>query len=447
MLALVRSTLCPAFSVGRIAFAIPLLVTLLSIASPLSAASSSFVFTRTDYLLESYLFGLDSVAVADVDGQNGPDIVVLSLTAGSAKGVINVLLNNGNGTFATPRTFDACAGAKSVVIGQFNPSTDNLPDIAMMCGGSTLIGRMLGNGQGDFDPAQTVDLGYLGVPAGTGHPYIAIIEMLRLGSMNGPTFVYAGYIAGLGFTLCIFGALQLETDLDGAGGSAPACNIATDSEGNITEWGPISADLALGEQRTFPGDDIIRDEAFSFNGVASQLAITAYTPQFADKWADGYLPFGVPQSGTAVAVADVNNDGQQDILLGGDQVIKDYVPAYPASADPDHSFVSIPYLFDMITADFNGDGKVDIAALGDDNVDDDEVTLAIHAGNGDGTFAPYKRFVTRGYWSLDYVQVMATGDFDRDGLPDLVTMGRLDNYASVLLNRSPLFTDGFETGN
>jgi hypothetical protein len=424
-----------------------LLAGLLLAVPPVPASTNTFVFDRTDYMLESHLNGLDSVAVADVDGQKGPDIIIVSLTAGSGAGILNILLNNGDGSFAAPRTFETCAGAKSVVVGQFNPSTDSLLDVAMMCGGSTLLGRMLGDGSGDFEPAQTIDLGYLGVPAGTGHPYISIIEMLRLGSMNGPTFAYAGYMAGLGFTLCIFGTLQLEIDLDGVGNSAPICNISLDAENNIIDWGPISTDLALGEQRTFPDDNIIRDEAFSFNGVAAELAITAYTPQFADNWADGYRPFGAPGDGTAVAVADVNNDGMLDVILGGDFLIADYLPAYPASATPDHSFLSIKFLYDMTTADFNGDGNIDIAALGDDNNNDDDATLAIHAGRGDGTFAPLKRFVTRGYWSLDYVQVMATGDFDQNGLPDIVTVGRYDNYASVLINRSPLFINGFEADN
>ncbi len=444
----VRNKRGQAFSVDSLVLTFAFLAGLVLSAPPLSAASNSFVFARTDYLLKSYLAGLDSVAVADVDGQNGPDIVVLSYTGGGSTGALNILLNNGNGTFATPRTFDACLGAKSIVVGQFNPSTDSLLDVAMICGGTTLIGRMLGNGLGDFASAQTVDLGYLAAGAGgTGHPLISIIEMLRLGSMNGPTFVYGGYMAGTGMTLCFIGTLQVESDLDGAGGIAPVCNVSTDVNGGITDWGPISTDLALGEQRTFPGDDMVRDEAFGFNYITGGLAVTAYTPQFLDKWADGERPFGDPQTGTAVAVADVDNDGKQDVLLGRDLLIADYVPSYPISDNPDHSFASITNLYDMILADFNGDGKVDVAALGEDDFDDEGVTLAVHAGKGDGSFRPFKRFVTRGSVSINYIQVMAVGDFDRDGLADLVTVGEYDKYASVLLNRSPLFVDGFEAGN
>lgn len=414
-------------------------------APPLAAAVGPFGFARTDYLLESHLPGLDSVAIADVDGLHGPDIVALGYTAGSATGLLNVLLNNGDGSFAAPLAVDSCAGASSIMIGQFNPSTDSHLDVAMICG-STRIGRMLGDGLGNFAAVQSVDVGSGGVGAGTGNPYVSIVFLLRQGAMNGPTLAFAGYLAGVSrATLCFFGALQLEIDLDGAGGSAPFCNLHTDINGQLDDWGPVRGDLVLGEHRTFPGDVGLRDEAVSFGETFGDMAVTAYTPQFASTWSYGIRPSG--STGTAIELADVDGDGQKDILMGTDLVIADYVPGFPIAATPDHTFASIPFLYDMVSGDYNGDGKVDIAAIGDDDNADNDATLAIHQGGGDGTFAPYARFTTRGSASANYLQVVATGDLDGDGRPDLVTVGELDKYASVLLNRSPLFADGFESGD
>src|SRR4051794_10734847 len=65
-------------------------------ATPDVAAAGAFSFARTDYLLRSQLNGLGSVAVADVDGVNGPDIVVLSYTGGVGPSTVNVLLNKGD---------------------------------------------------------------------------------------------------------------------------------------------------------------------------------------------------------------------------------------------------------------------------------------------------------------------------------------------------------------
>src|SRR5215831_902172 len=157
--------------------------------------------------------GLDSVAVADLDGKNGPDIVVESQTAEGAPGLVNVLLNNGDGTFAPAQSFDSCAGAGSIVVGQFNPSTDSHLDVAMICGNQQEIGRMLGDGQGSFGPVETFGVGYL-----TGASPAASIQFLRLGAMNGPALVYGAFLAGIGqFTLCFLKVADFEFDLDGGG--------------------------------------------------------------------------------------------------------------------------------------------------------------------------------------------------------------------------------------
>jgi hypothetical protein len=136
-------------------------------------------------------------------------------------------------------------------------------------------------------------------------------------------------------------------------------------------------------------------------------------------------------SGPSRSPTSLDHDGQNDLLIGGSDLlvaseatIGDYVPGFPIeqSANPTHSFASIPYLYDMVTADF----------------DDDEVSVGIHRGNGDGTFAPYEAFKAKGYAMTGAGEPMiAVGDFDRDGRPDLVTVGRYDEWASVLLSPEP----------
>jgi FG-GAP-like repeat/ZU5 domain len=419
--------------------------------APADASAGIFSFTRTDYLLESYLFGLDSVAVADLDGQNGPDLIVASLTAGAGLGVVNVLLNNGDGTFAPAAGFDSCYGASNIVVGQFNPLTDNFLDVAMICGNQQEIGRMLGDGHGNFGAVQTVGVGYLSA-ASTGNPYVAIISFLRLGAMDGPTLVYGGYMAGIGnFTLCFLKVPDLEYDLEHGGANAPYCNIHINdivgdpNFGQIDDWGPLAGDLAVGPYIENPDDPLNRDEAASFGSgfPLLPLAVTGYTPFYQSTWS-----YGARTSGTtaaAIALADVDGDGQVDVLMGGGSptggadpgTIAEFVPGWPIEqgASPTGSFSSISELYDMVTADFDGDGKLDIAALGEDDYEDDGVTVAIHRGNGDGTFDSYERFPAMGYSTTGGgEQMIAVGDFDRDGKPDLVTVGRYDKWASVLLN-------------
>jgi hypothetical protein len=406
-----------------------------------AGAAGSLSFARTDYLLESHLNGLDSIAVADLDGQNGPDLVVESYTAQVSPGTIDVLLNEGDGTFAPALTFDSCDGANSLVVGQFNPATDDDLDIALICGNQQEVGRMLGDGHGHFGAVQTLGVGYL-----TGASPAAVIEWLRVGSMDGPTLVFGGYLAGLGTTLCFLRAVDLEFDLDGGGQNLPFCNVHLDAAEQIDDWGPVANDIAVGEHVTYPGEPFPRDEAVSGAaiGLSIGVAVTSYTPFFLSTWSYGARSSG--NSSTAVALANLDGDTQNDILIGGasggsgSSQIADYVPGWPIDpgATPTHSFASIPYLYDMVTADFDGDGAVDVAALGDDDFEDDDITVAIHRGHGDGTFEAYQRFVSRGYVTTGAgEQMIAVGDFDRNGSPDLATVGQLDKWVSVLLAPEP----------
>jgi hypothetical protein len=68
----------------------------------------------------------------------------------------------------------------------------------------------------------------------------------------------------------------------------------------------------------------------------------------------------------------------------------------------------------MATADFNGDGKLDLAVVGD-YVSSGGVTILL--GNGDGTFAATGPNLDP---TADFA-LITTGDFNGDGIPDFVT--------------------------
>jgi FG-GAP-like repeat len=105
--------------------------------------------------------GASSVAVADVNGDGKPDLVVANICASStdcSKGTVAVLLGNGDGTFQTAVTYGSGGqGASSVAVGDLNG--DGKPDLAVANGGSPQVGVLLGNGDGTFQPVQTYPSG------------------------------------------------------------------------------------------------------------------------------------------------------------------------------------------------------------------------------------------------------------------------------------------------
>lgn len=78
-----------------------------------------------------------------------------------------------------------------------------------------------------------------------------------------------------------------------------------------------------------------------------------------------------------------------------------------------------------VVADFNGDGKPDLAVA---NQNDD--TVSVLFGSGDGTFQHAHNFAAGGHPAA-----IAAADFNGDGRPDLVVADSSRNRLSILLNK------------
>lgn len=130
----------------------------------------------------------------------------------------------------------------------------------------------------------------------------------------------------------------------------------------------------------------------------------------------------------AIAVGDFNNDGVPDLVLIGP-----VNTGFTLLGNGDGTFqTGISFnvggaqtaLLGMIAVgDFNGDGLLDIVV---NRVDDGTVNILL--GNGDGTFQPGIAFAA-GALSL------AVGDFNGDGVLDLAAADYDDQVVSVLLGK------------
>ncbi len=137
---------------------------------------------------------------------------------------------------------------------------------------------------------------------------------------------------------------------------------------------------------------------------------------------DGTFQVGKPSAGptgatiTAINVADVNGDGILDLIVSGAKnsttsfvstMIGNGDGTFQAPIETDFSGLHLPQ--GMILADYNGDGILDLAFASG-------LSVQTLLGNGDGTFRMGPSTA-----SIEIpLNVVATGDFNKDGKADLV---------------------------
>ncbi len=148
--------------------------------------------------------------------------------------------------------------------------------------------------------------------------------------------------------------------------------------------------------------------------------------------------YGLPNSfdqgaySFSVATGDFNGDGIPDVVVGQ---VRDYgstgVVVYLGKGDgtfyPGDSYGSSPSMSFVAVGDFNGDGKLDIAAI-----DEQNDLLQIFLGNGDGTFSIGGTYPTSSAGS-PAAQGLVVGDFDKDGKLDIAVANANAGDVGVLL--------------
>src|SRR6266852_6134151 len=153
----------------------------------------------------------------------------------------------------------------------------------------------------------------------------------------------------------------------------------------------------------------------------------------------------------SVAAGDFNGDGRIDLAVANRNCPNNICGTASVSilmGKPDGTFEPpADYLLGgtsidlaVITADFNGDGKLDLAVASGGGV-------TIFLGKGDGTFQLFSQFSTGNDASS-----VTSGDFNGDGKLDLAVANSTDSTVSVLLGngdgtfQGPVnYTTGFIT--
>jgi len=375
--------------------------------------------------------------LGDVNGDGKTDVIALSSNGGVNGSVILVYLGNGDGTLQSPKTsvgvtdpFPAGAPAGVAVEGDFNG--DGKPDLAIN-GSAASIWLLLGKGDGTFQtptsvisasgPITAADLnkdGKLDLVVEDS----SVSAQVYLGNGDG-TFSKSGcyvlslpYFAGFATTgdqtSVTITDFNLDGKLDVAMGGAM---LLGNGDGTLqgVEYLPlptiapaIAVVGSFDKGTSAPGVAVWASNALyilSNNGKGQLTLANSYTLQ---------EPAG------AIVTADFNGDGSLDLVLVGQDPTTQYWSYTVLLGNGDGSFqppVSYPQTSgnanSVLVADFNNDHKPDLAVTFASGSGTNSLSLAILLGNGDGTFA------APAYVYDDGAPFLSVADFNRDGKLDI----------------------------
>jgi hypothetical protein len=165
-----------------------------------------------------------------------------------------------------------------------------------------------------------------------------------------------------------------------------------------------------------PGGGKSNVQYFDISSPATTLTFTQLVPY---TWTNGSPLSPSPLNPIA---ADFNGDGKLDLAYFANNAVVIQLGNGDGSFQaPMTVLVNSPPEgpSSMVARDFNGDGKLDLAV----SYYDAEVSILL--GNGDGTFQPPLTFATGGYTTT-----IVAGDFNEDGKLDVATAG---DVVSILL--------------
>jgi hypothetical protein len=364
-----------------------------------------------------------AVAIADINGDGKLDLVVSNQSDSDGDwqdgAVASVLLGNGDGTFQAPVSY-ASGDYDAASVGIVDVNGDQKLDVVMAnqciddynCINGALT-VMLGNGDGtlnsgvNYSPSAWDSYGVtIADVNGDGKPDLLVASVCNNPSTcnNGAASVLLGNGDG---------TFQTAVDY---------------SSGGVDAFAIVSADVN-GDGKP---DLLVGNACVDSNCAGSSVSVLLGNGDGTFQTAVAYGTGGLQTY--SIAVADVNGDGKPDLLVANECATNDCSNGSVAVllGNGDGTFQTAvnyssgaQWSYSIAVADVNGDGNPDLLVANEclTNSNCSNGVLSVLLGNGDGTFQTAVTYNSGGY----YAYAVAVGDMNGDGKPDLVVANQCGN--------------------
>ncbi|QRM90074.1 T9SS type A sorting domain-containing protein [Lacinutrix sp. WUR7] len=292
---------------------------------------------------------IESVTTGDLNNDGHTDI----LATGSYNNRLVWFENNGDDTFEPAVAISSgITGAGAVKVANLDNDINNNLDIIVTAYSSNSVVYFLGNGNGTFGTMRTL----VQETAGAGPASFDIADF----DVDGDLDVVVGY-TGNG-NVKLYDNKIFQDGLDGSG------NIPFEPYTNPVDFGnDYLWTVAFGDINNDGIPNIIKSDSEPTGGNPTLAWFKNNASGITTTFEKTVVPTSFPHGG-AIGVADLNNDGYNELILGNGYATGADLICFEGSASSGLGSEIIldntsGGMFSMVTKDFNNDGKVDIAAI------------------------------------------------------------------------------------